>query len=102
VVYDDEMVTYEAVLDYFYKLQKPGYMRQYALVVFTGDEEEGKIAKRWKLDRSSSSSSSSKEINVKQVGSNDGTNFGYHNVIIEPVSSFYRAEEYHQRYWEKQ
>jgi peptide-methionine (S)-S-oxide reductase len=97
VVYDDSVVTYETVLDYFYKCQKPGYTRQYASVIFVNDEKEGKIAKQWKLDRQSSS----KESAQKQ-GGNDNSNFIYDNLSIEPAASFYRAEEYHQRYWEKQ
>lgn len=98
MVYDDEIISYETLLDYFYKFQKPGYTRQYASVVFSGVDEERKIAERWKLDRGSSNS---KKSAVKQVGDN-GTNFGYDNVMIEPASSFFRAEEYHQQYWEKQ
>jgi len=96
VVYDDSVVTYETVLDYFYECQKPGYTRQYASVIFANDEKEGKIAERWKLDRRSNNREGTKK------GGDDNSNFSYDNVSVEPASPFYRAEEYHQRYWEKQ
>lgn len=83
VAYDDELVSYEKVLDYFYEDQKPGNGRQYASVIFTNDGTEEKEAKQWKKESTSKSTS-------------------YNIVDIEPSSAFYRAEEYHQRYWEKQ
>ena len=98
VVYDGSEITYETVLDYFYQYQKPGYTRQYASIIFASTDEEEKIAEQWKLDRSSSRDNG---ISPKQ-GGDTRSNFGYENVMIEPASSFYRAEEYHQRYWEKQ
>lgn len=83
VAYDDDVCDYGQLLDHFYECQKPGYSRQYASVVFCNDAEEEKMATQWKKDRASN-------------------NLAYDIVQIEPVSSFYRAEEYHQRYWEKQ
>jgi peptide-methionine (S)-S-oxide reductase len=90
VAYDDETLTYCELLDYFFEYQKPGYKRQYASVIFTNDASEAKEAKRWKEERS-------KVLTTKRK---DGVS--YDIVEIEPNSSFYRAEEYHQRYWEKQ
>lgn len=87
VAYDDELVSYDQVLDYFFQLQKPGYSRQYASVVFANDAKEEKQAAQWKKERIANKS--------------DG-NLVYETVEIEPSSPFYKAEEYHQRYWEKQ
>ena len=92
VAYDDEALTYRELLDYFFEYQKPGYKRQYASVIFAGDQSEAKEAKRWKEERS-------KEV-MLTTKRKDGVS--YDIIEIEPNSSFYRAEEYHQRYWEKQ
>jgi len=92
VAYDDEALTYRELLDYFFEYQKPGYKRQYASVIFAGDQSEAKEAKRWKEERS-------KEVMLTPKRKNG---VSYDNIEIEPNSSFYRAEEYHQRYWEKQ
>lgn len=83
VAYDDDACSYEDLLEAFFRLQKPGFARQYASVVFVEGAREEQLAKKWKTDNLSRERS-------------------YDIVEIEPSSSFYRAEEYHQRYWEKQ
>jgi len=90
VAYDDELVSYDQVLDYFFRLQKPAYTRQYASIIFVDDAMEEKDAKKWKKESAS--------LEKKQRDDN----LSYDVVQIEPSSSFYKAEEYHQRYWEKQ
>lgn len=89
VAYDDELVSYDQVLDYFFEFQKPGYSRQYASVIFTNDAAEEKEANQWK-----------KASAAKQRERD--SNLSYDIVEIEQLSPFYKAEEYHQRYWEKQ
>ena len=90
VAYDDEVVSYEQLLDYFFQYQKPkpGY-RQYDSIIFANDTNEEKAASQWK-----SISASTKQKR--------DDNLPYEIVEIEPASKFYKAEEYHQRYWEKQ
>jgi len=94
IVYDDTIVSYEALLDYFLELQKPGYKRQYASVIFIDEddenvEEKARVATEWKENRARSKGRRS-------------DNLPYDIVQIEPLTAFYKAEEYHQRYWEKQ
>lgn len=94
VVYDDTVVPYSRLLDYFFEFQKPGIKRQYASIVFVDeDSEDGKedaiIASKWKADNIAS------KIQRKD-------NLPYSIVQIEPLTKFYEAEEYHQKYWEKQ
>lgn len=88
VAYDDELVSYGQVLDYFFEYQnpKPGY-RQYASIIFTNDANEEQEANQWKK---------------ASVGKQSKSNFPSEIVEIEESSPFYKAEEYHQRYWEKQ
>ena len=88
VVYDDEVISYDKLLDDFFQYQKPQYSRQYASIIFTNGEAEEKEANEWK------------ERNLSaQVDT--GNNLSYNIVEIESASKFYKAEEYHQRYWEK-
>ena len=89
VVYDDEELTYEELLDEFMVSQKPGYQRQYASVIFFNDKDEERAARQWiqKADPS--------VLERRKDG------LTYDVVEIEPTSAFYRAEEYHQRYWDK-
>jgi hypothetical protein len=94
VVYDDQIVSYNQLLDYFFELQKPGISRQYASIIFVDDDsgdgiEEASQASKWKDDNVASK--------IKR-----GDNLPYSIVQIEPLTKFYKAEEYHQRYWEKQ
>ena len=105
VAYDDEILTYRDLLDIFFDLQKPGYKRQYASVIFVdddsivGDDSSGcdagvsksqeQIAMQWKENA----------IQTKICRPRD--KLRYETVQVEPLTSFYRAEEYHQKYWEK-
>ncbi|KAL3771878.1 hypothetical protein ACHAWO_008664 [Cyclotella atomus] len=94
VVYDDEIVSYNQLLDYFFELQKPGISRQYASIIFVdADSDDGeemtRQASKWKEENVATK--------VKR-----GDNLPYSIVEIEPLTKFYKAEEYHQRYWEKQ
>jgi len=91
VVYDDTIVSYETLLDYFFELQKPGYKRQYASVIFIDKEgedaeEKARVATDWKENRA-------------RFRGRRSDNLPYDIVQIEPLTAFYKAEEYHQRYW---
>jgi hypothetical protein len=78
-------------LDKFFEFQKPGLSRQYASIIFANDNtDEQNEATKWKVTA------------MKTNGKRTGDNLPYEIVQIEPLSSFYRAEEYHQSYWKKQ
>ncbi len=92
VEFDPEQVTYEQLLEVFWRnhdpttrdRQGPDVGSQYRSVVFYHSPEQKRVAeaKREELDRSGKF----RRPIVTQ---------------IEPASAFYRAEEYHQRYLEK-
>lgn len=92
VIYDPSVVTYENLLDVFWKIhdpttlnrQGPDHGTQYRSVIFyhTPEQEATARASKDKLQRSGMY----KRDIVTQ---------------IEPATQFYRAEEYHQQYFEK-
>src|SRR3954464_319493 len=93
VEYDPDKVTYEDLLDLFWQVhdpttlnrQGPDFGSQYRSVIFYHDDEQKEAA------------IASKE--AQQAGGR----FRRPVVTeITPASTFYRAEEYHQRYLEKQ
>lgn len=95
VAYDDDVISYDKLLDYFFECQKPVVgSRQYGSVIFVPKSDEvgqGRIAKKWK------------EYNMQKNGARTKDSLPYSIVDIEPMeTSFFKAEEYHQRYWEKQ
>ncbi len=45
VAYDNEILSYSALLDHFHECQKPKYTRQYASVIFANDDVEAKVAR---------------------------------------------------------
>jgi len=94
VVYDPQRITYEQLLEAFWGMhdpttpnrQGPDVGSQYRSVIFhnSGEQEEAALASRAALERS-------------------GAYKGRHIVTeIVPAGRFWRAEEYHQRYFEKQ
>jgi peptide-methionine (S)-S-oxide reductase len=107
VYYDDEIISYAQLLDFFFHAQEPrAGSRQYASIIFfhpsnTDDaddddaeqqqqqqqQQQQAVAVQWLLDN-------------KDRARSDGITAGQWTTL-EPVSSFYRAEQYHQRYWQK-
>ena len=91
VEFDPDEVSYEELLDVFFDLHDPTQLNrqgwdvgsQYRSVVFTHspDQEEAAVAARARVQ--------------EQLGKPVVT-------VIEPVSDFWRAEEYHQQYLVKQ
>lgn len=92
VNYEPQQVTYEQLLDVFFSIhdpttrnrQGPDVGRQYRSVIFchTSDQQAAASAARQRLEASG--------------------RFGGPIVTeIAPAPPFYRAEEYHQRYYEK-
>jgi peptide-methionine (S)-S-oxide reductase len=89
VTFDPALVTYEQLLDLFWRIhdptsknrQGPDVGTQYRSAIFTHNGEQAEIAHR------------EKEALLKS-GKNIVTE-------IAPAGPFYRAEEYHQRYHEK-
>lgn len=92
VKYDSELVTYDRLLTTFWEMHDPTTMNrqgpdvgsQYRSVIFCYDEEQKALAEKSKeeLDKSGK----------------------YMNPIVTEIISaapFYRAEEYHQKYFEK-
>ncbi len=92
VEYDPGQVSYEKLLDVFWKIhdpttsdrQGPDVGSQYRSVIFTTTPEQKKAAELSKARLESSGEF--KNPIVTQ---------------IEPAAAFYKAEEYHQRYYEK-
>ncbi len=93
LTFDPSKVTYEQLLDVFWKIHDPTTLNrqgpdvgsQYRSVIFTHTPEQAKAALASR-DALAASGRAGRKI-VTQ---------------IEPAQSFYRAEEYHQRYFEKQ
>lgn len=89
VTYDSEKVSYEELAKLFFEIhdptqpdgQGPDIGEQYKSVIFYNDEEEKRIAKKLI------------EI-LKSKGYNVVTK-------ILPVTKFYKAEDYHQDYYDK-
>jgi peptide-methionine (S)-S-oxide reductase len=93
VTYDPDRVSYEQLLDVFWRIHDPTQLDrqgpdigdQYRSAVFTFTEAQRKAAE------------SSRE-KLRESGA-----FGKREIVtqIAPASTFYRAEEVHQQYWEK-
>jgi peptide-methionine (S)-S-oxide reductase len=93
ITYDPSKVSYEQLLDEFWSVHDPTQLNRqgpdigsnYRSVIFYHDAEQGRLARR-----------SKEKIEVSGV-------FGFSKIMttITPASEFYRAEEYHQRYYEK-
>ncbi|MBL3540223.1 MAG: peptide-methionine (S)-S-oxide reductase [Aminivibrio sp.] len=82
VDYDPEKISYEQLLDVFWESHNPAarpWSVQYRSVIFTADEEQRKTAER---------SAARIEAAVGRVFT-----------AVEPVSRFYMAEGYHQKYY---
>ncbi len=88
VTFDDDIISYQQLLDEFFTKQKPKLgIRQYASVIFPHDEEQMTAATTWIEEN-------------KGRKREDG--FRAEWTAVEPKSKFYQAERYHQRYWQKQ
>ena len=93
IKYDPDQVSYEQLLDMFWKIhnpttlnrQGPDFGTQYRSAVFYHNDKQEQIALNSK----------------KQQNSTDKFN-GRIVTKITKASDFYRAEEYHQKYLEKQ
>lgn len=92
VTYDPSIVSYEDLLEIFWNIHNPTTLNrqgwdvgtQYRSVVFYNDEEQKE--KALKLKEKLDKSGKYKKPIVTE---------------IVPLKEFYRAEEYHQRYYEK-
>ena len=92
VDYDPEKVSYSKLLDVFWSIhdpttpnrQGPDVGTQYRSAIFTHDDEQARLAGESKAAHDSSGQFRRPIVTE-----------------ITPASTFYRAEEYHQRYLEK-
>lgn len=92
VTFDPRLVSYEELVERFWALhdptqvnrQGPDYGTQYRTAIFTHSDEQQKVAEASK-ERLEESKRFSKPIATQ----------------ILPAPTFWRAEEYHQRYFEK-
>lgn len=92
VEYDQAEVSYESLLDAFWQVHNPTTLNrqgpdvgtQYRSAIFTLDDEQDEIARR-SLKSASATGKFPRPIVTE----------------ITKASTFYRAEEYHQRYFEK-
>ena len=90
VTYDPDRVTYDDLLEVFWSIhdpttenrQGPDVGTQYRSVIFYHDEDQRERSER-------SKKGVQKRFRKRVV------------TAIEPASTFWRAEEYHQRYFEK-
>lgn len=92
IEYDPEKTSYKKLLDFFFQIHNPTTLNQqgndrgtsYRSAIFYGNEEEKKEAE--KFIRIVNTSKRWKDLVV---------------TTLEPLKKFYRAEEYHQDYLQK-
>ncbi len=92
VTFDPAVVTYETLVEIFFRIhdptqvnrQGPDFGSQYRTVIFVHNQEQQRIAQTVK-DRLAASRRYPRPLVT----------------AIEPAREFWRAEEYHQRYFEK-
>ena len=92
VTYDPAVVSYDALLDVFWRMHDPTQVNrqgpdvgtQYRSAIFFYDPQQEALA------RASKSKLDAAHAYARPIATS-----------IEPASEFYRAEEYHQRYFEK-
>ena len=91
IIYDSEQISYENLLEIFWEIHDPTQLNrqgpdigtQYRSVIFYHNEDQKKLAEE------------SKNKQQKKYNKNIVTE-------ITPAAEFYPAEEYHQKYLEKQ
>lgn len=91
VVFDPKIISYEEILDYFWRLhdptqldrQGPDHGSQYRSAIFYHNEEQHIIAEKSKA-----------EFDAKKIFKDPAV------TEIVPAGEFYRAEEYHQDYYD--
>ncbi len=90
IEYDENDITFDELLDFFWKIHDPTQRNgqgmdigsQYRSVIFVFDKEQKEIAEK------------SKRILESKIDKNVVTE-------ITEASTFWKAEEYHQKYYEK-
>ena len=94
VYYDENIISYEELVKFFFKIHNPTTLNrqgpdigtQYRSGIFFHDEEQERIA----LD------------NIHKLNPLAKEKFGSEIVTkVLPASKFFRAEEYHQKYFQK-
>ena len=92
VMYDQNLITYEELLKAFWEMHDPTTMNrqgpdigsQYRSIIFYTDEHQKELAEKSKKELDSSGKYKDPVVTE-----------------IIPVMPFYKAEEYHQKYFEK-
>jgi methionine-S-sulfoxide reductase len=90
VTFDPAKTSYDKIVDAFFRLHDPTQVNrqgpdigdQYRSVIFYHSESQKQIAERVKAER--------QKKHAKPIAT-----------TIEPAKTFYKAEEYHQRYYDK-
>mmetsp|Transcript_860 Transcript_860/g.1048 ORF Transcript_860/g.1048 Transcript_860/m.1048 type:complete len:317 (+) Transcript_860:61-1011(+) len=102
VVYDDDIIPYEKLLDKFFLLQKPvPGSRQYASIIFPEDDIQNNNAQNWlQSSKDTARENDGLPVSIVAIEYNDATTQTKASSSTTGVL-FYRAEEYHQRYWLK-
>ncbi|MBX3118068.1 MAG: peptide-methionine (S)-S-oxide reductase MsrA [Fimbriimonadaceae bacterium] len=88
VQFDPSMVTYETLLKQFFSIHDASFSRgassQYRSIILTTTDEQAQQAQAY-LDSINATRNANRQIATQ----------------LSPAGEFYRAEEYHQRYYEK-
>lgn len=85
VKFDDNVISVEGVLDRAFEVAKPSLnSRQYNPVIFVGPEDDRERFDNW-----------------RQTSLSRGDGLQSTMFKLENASKFYRAEKYHQEYWQR-
>ncbi len=109
VTFDPTVVSYDQLLDLFWFIHDPTQLNrqgndvgdQYRSVIFTHADEQQQVAKASKARLRDGSTSGVSGSLTPEVTGPAASNSKPIVTIIEPAGEFYTAEEYHQRYLDK-